>query len=170
MKIAIQPIICLFLMFFLLPTNNKIDARLLPIVSEFFYLKDGSMIIPTDLSVIVGHFDNPKTMGVCRVGFFGAEITISEDFMNAGSSLQLQSTVTHELAHCVLSRGHYPPESFSDVRDLKTLLLYFKILRGGYVPTLMSDYCPVSIMYPYNFSDYCFLKHYEEYIRELFGK
>jgi hypothetical protein len=163
-------LICLFFLFFLFPTNNKIDTRLLPIVSEFFYLKDGSMVIPSGLSVVVGHFDNPNTMGICRVGLFGAEITISEDFMKVGTEVQLHNTVFHESFHCILNRGHYPPESFSDVRGWKTLVLYFKVLRGEKVPSLRDDHCPISIMYPYDFSDYCYMKHYREYMEESFDK
>lgn len=163
-------IICFLFLFCAFPTGEKIDNRILPIVSEFFFLRDGKIVDNYPVTVVVGHLENPKWMGMCRVGIFGPEVTISEDFFKSESYLQTHSTTFHELGHCVLGRGHYPPTSWSDVRSIRTFMMYINHLRGKEIEVFMKDGCPASIMYWANFSDYCYLRHFEEYIDELFRK
>ena len=163
-------LLCLTFLFFALPTDNRIDHRLLPIVSEFYYMKTGKIVDDYSITVHIGKLEDPHWVGVCRQGIFGTEITIGEEFYNNNSYLQVHSTVFHELGHCVLGKGHNPPVGWQDVRSIKTLMQYIDVLRGRPVEEFMKDGCPISIMYYAQFSDYCYMKHYVEYMEELFGK
>lgn len=163
-------IICVLFLFCALPADDRIDPSLLPTVSEFFFFKDGKIVENYPVTAHLGHLENPIWMGMCRVGIFGVEITISEDYWKKESYLQMHSTVFHELGHGILGRGHYPPTTWADVRSFRDFALYLNHLRGIETSAFMSDGCPVSIMYWASFSDYCYLKHFEEYIDELFKK
>ena len=170
LRVLLGGIIGLFIVSFFHLKEGTIDPRLLPIVSEFFYLKNGSMEIDRSLTVKIGKLEKPEWIGLCEYGLFGNTVTISEKEFNENTEFQLHSTIFHELGHGVLDRGHYPPESLSDVTSFKYLMLYLKIKVGVTVPSHMPDGCPVSVMYPYSFSDYCYLKHFQEYAEELFDK
>lgn len=155
---------------YVLPQSSDIDPRLMPIVQEFFFMKNGRMGVDESLSVRVGDLQNPNWVGLCKISVFGPEVVISTKEYDKNMPMQLHSTVLHELSHCVLGRGHYPPETFEDIRGWKSFLLYLKIKAGVKVESHMKDGCPVSIMYPYSFSDYCYVKNFSYYMDELFER
>lgn len=170
LRITIILIFCVVVSSSVLPQKSSIDPRLLPIVSEFFFMKNGNMLIEDGLIVKIGPLKEPSWVGLCEYGIFANTVTISDREYDKNEPLQLHSTVMHELGHAVLNRGHYPPETLADVTSFKYLMLYLKIKAGGTVPSHREDFCPISIMYPYSFSDYCYLKHFQEYMEELFDK
>lgn len=160
--------LCLFI-----PTRKSgegIDPELMHIVQEFFFMKNGKMGIDSKISISIGKLKDPNWVGVCYYNIFGPEIVMSDMYWNHSTYLQNHSSLFHELSHCILRRGHYPPEELADVTSWKALKLYLKIKTGGKVESHMKDGCPVSIMWPYSFSDECYSKHFEEYMLELFDK
>jgi hypothetical protein len=148
--------------------KDDIDPRLTPIVQEFFFMKNGQMGVEDGLKVRVDDLKNPSWLGVCYYRIFDREIIISKRELETKTPLQIHSTVFHEIFHCSLGLGHYPPTELGDIRGWDSLLLYLKIKSGVFVHSHLPDGCPVSIMYPYDFSDECYAKHFEEYTARPF--
>jgi hypothetical protein len=90
------------------------------------------------------------------------EIGIESRNWLVSTSNERYQLMFHELAHCVLGRGHtdrgtgYPENLLFD--------LGFKTDLGKY-----EDKCPKSMMYPFVLSDYCIGKYSKSYLYELFN-
>jgi hypothetical protein len=115
-------------------------------VLEFEKLCNCKVNIPITIEPIPSKNDGYKTLGVCYV-FRGPmlfrSIRIDKDYWAKASFYQRESTVFHELAHCVLDLEH-------DER-----------MTGEYIWIR-----PKSIMYPYSFPQY--ETYRKEYLKELF--
>jgi hypothetical protein len=91
-----------------------------------------------------------RTLGVCY-GFMKSKlfrsIEIDEGYWNSASECERESTVLHELGHCVLNLEH----------------------DSAYLwPNLYIFMRPKSLMHPYSFPQYC--EHRDEYIKEMFSR
>lgn len=83
-----------------------------------------------------------NVIGVCKTR--GSEKKIEIDIMwwSSASELDREIVIFHELGHCVLGQGH---------RNFR-----------------LSDGCRGSIMDEYHIGAYCYDKHYDHYIGEMF--
>jgi len=83
---------------------------------------------------------SPKTVGLCKPSS-PPEIIISREYWERSDNLRREGVMFHELAHCILDRGH--------------------------VDTVVQG-CPKSIMHPHVLPRRCYSLWRDEYIEELF--
>jgi hypothetical protein len=140
----------LFLFLFLFTGCASIksyDARINPHVIQFEKYCNCKVTIPITIEKLPSD-DDGKTLGVCygfRMPILFRSIKIDKDYLESGSFYQIESTVFHELAHCVLDLEH--------TEEMKGKYIFIR---------------PKSIMYPYSFFQYSLYR--EEYIKELFSR
>lgn len=96
----------------------------------------------SEISMVFGKLRG-NTVGVCLVRPSGKKITIDFGYWSMISDSQKEELMYHELGHCAMDLDH--DES------------------------VLSNNCPVSIMYPYTF-DYCYLNYTGYYKEELKNK
>lgn len=121
----------------------KVDPEFLPYVRLF---EEQGRLVVDDIIMEFGDptdGDGSKTnVGVCKIGFTKTpRVIIDPEFWENASNTQREIIVLHELGHCVLERGHD----------------YDKL-----------DGCPMSVMYPYLLSNYCYKSFKKAYLDELF--
>ena len=83
--------------------------------------------------------DGYVTVAMCD---YKGNIIINKKEWNQRSTIKQENVIFHEMGHCVLNRDH---------------------TQG-----LFEDDCPKSIMYPSLMTDWCYLKRYDYYMKELF--
>lgn len=118
-------------------------------VREFEALCNCEVDVPIRIKVIPSTKKGYRTLGVCygfRMPTVFRSIEIDQEYWRTASFYERESTVFHELAHCVLDLEHTDE------------------LTGDFLMSLR----PKSLMYPYSFSDY--ETYRKEYIRELFSR
>jgi hypothetical protein len=121
-------IISLFL-FLLVPSCQTIgkntDKRLEPYINRFLSLCNSYktncsawksykyLIVPIPKTVIdlIKPEKDSKTIGRCN--HFNKVITIDETYFKTASIAHIESTVIHEMGHCVLKKSHVPDTEYS---------------------------------------------------------
>ena len=114
--------------------------------------------------------DSDNIIGMCLHELGWREIDISKKYWDGASSISQETLIKHELTHCYCDRNHdyqgkipYPDTYAKRQVELMEMIHEQKPLPGYY-----EDLCPRSIMYPKILEDYCVLRHYEDYIEEMF--
>lgn len=128
--------------------NVKQDIELKSFIVSFENHCNCKVTIPVLIEKVHSSEEGFKTLGVCygfRMPKFFRSVRIDTDYWKEANFYKKESTVFHELAHCVLDMEH-------DERMI-----------GDYIFIR-----PKSIMYPYSFSQY--ETYRKEYIRELFNR
>ena len=141
---------------------KDINEEMKPYVDEFVFMSQGKVTQKDVEKLTTGFFEPPKdstTVGVCN--YLTYEISIKESFWRNAGHLDRMEVMLHELGHCVKRRQHTSVKD-SFWHDLLFDLGFFKTQEN------LRDGCPSSIMHPYILGWYCFNKHYNYYIDELF--
>lgn len=111
--------------------------------------------------------DNTDAVGTCHL--LTGEIDVSKEWWNSyyRSYMEKYELIFHELGHCVLYRGHTESKNFEGFFGwIEKILFEIGIFeKKGY----LKDTCPASIMHPYVLENYCFTKHFDYYMEELFS-
>lgn len=111
--------------------------------------------------------DGESTVGTCWPMVVFTEIDISEEYKTNYDYYWRKELVYHEFGHCILGREHTQPTSSSGWGG-KIERLFFRL--GIYQPKgYLKDGCPISLMHPNMIGSYCFAKHHDYYIAELFA-
>jgi hypothetical protein len=120
-------------------------------------------IVDSDLSEFTIGFGDLKdgVVGVCKL--MSKKITIDRKYWFRISENSKMEIFLHEVGHCILKRYHTNPKG-SYWHDLPLSMGFIK--NTGY----LKDGCPTSIMHPYVLDWYCFYKHRNYYIEELFNR
>lgn len=125
--------------------------------------------------VTVGFSDikGKSVVGTCTYGSKFREIDIDKKYWNSIPWNYKMALVYHELAHCYCYRDHdygkgklYPSTFMIELMDILDKYRPPTGLRDG----MMSDNCPMSLMYPYVVGSYCFSRHYSHYVEEMFER
>jgi len=141
---------------------KDIDEEMKPYVDEFIFMSQGKVTQKDIKGLTTGFFEPPSnsaTIGVCN--YLTYEISIKESFWKSAGHMDRMEVMFHELGHCVKRRQHTGIKD-DFWHDLLFELGLFKVQDS------LRDGCPSSIMHPYILGWYCFNKHYNYYIDELF--
>lgn len=115
-----------------------IDPEFRPLVEKFEQLAGVTVDVTMYFNELTGNI-----IGMCKTYSDGyKEIKIDNIWWNYSSDTDREILIFHELAHCVLGQKH---------RDYN-----------------LSDGCSGSVMDTYHIGSYCYNKHYDYYIGELF--
>jgi hypothetical protein len=98
---------------------------------------DAAFNVSTTVPVVYGHL-SPGTAAICSGS---GKVTVDKGSWEAATEAQRTQLIFHELSHCVL--GH-----------------------RFHITDTLSDGCPASVLYPYNFGNPCMSNHYDYYVRE----
>lgn len=151
------------------PKNQEISD----IIKEYHTLAQShGILFKNTVSIGIANIDKSVAIGTCFYGPNFREITIDRDFFHSAPYLEKKSLVFHELTHCYCDRSHdfdegtrYPDASLGYMFES---MFYTKThnKHDGYLP----DLCPKSIMRPQIVKEYCFQKHHDWYIKEMFNR
>lgn len=139
------------------------------LVQEFADLSDGLFSVDDFKNVdikfsqtIAEDTNSPNAVGVCWM--WSGRIQIDPIYWNQ-NPLERRSLLFHELGHCHCGLDH-PIEI--------TGLPLLRILNGFGIRTkhgpFLSDGCPKTIMHPEVVGRFCMERHFDYYIKELFGQ
>lgn len=145
--------ICLLILFLLAGCTTlpmRIDLKIH--ITEFEKYCNCKVDIPIKITEVEQDKkdDGYRTLAVCygfRMSKIFRSIEIDEGYWNKATHCERESTVFHELGHCLLDLKH-DEEMFS--HD------FYLFMR------------PKSVMHPYAFPQYC--SYRDQYIKELFNK
>lgn len=139
-----------------------IDEEIKPYVDEYVFVSQGKVEKKDLKNLTMGFFEPAKdsnTIGICN--YLTYEISIKQSFWKTAGHLDRMEIVFHELGHCVKRRQHTSTKG-SFWHDLMFDLGLFNAQEN------LRDGCPSSIMHPVVIGWYCFNKHYNYYLDELF--
>lgn len=148
---------------------NAIQKEFKPLVDEFIKVSQGH-VTKDDFYNIHFQFDDIEgtVVGLCYPYPWLKEIIIDRRWWNkwSRSDEQREEVLFHEIGHCLLRRGH---TDSSEVTDLFSWLENIFIKLGlTEKKGFLVDGCPASIMHPYTIDTFCYRKHRDFYIDELF--
>jgi predicted metal-dependent peptidase len=131
--------------------QGQIDRRLQHYVDEF--VKDSNGKVTKDdikgmkiiLHSLEASFENKERMVVGMCNPLTREILIDPSFLRRRSYKAMKALMYHELAHCLLWRFHTSEK-------------------------MEKDNCEASLMSSYVPSYLCLDKHWDHYVKELFGE
>lgn len=108
-------------------------------------------------------------IGYCSYGKNFREIDVDQGYWEKASELTRRSLIFHELTHCYCTRGHDWGE---DKQYPEVGTIQEKVQRAFWIflPGVMSDGCPKSLMFPHVLGDMCAAKHWPMYEREMFDR
>lgn len=158
------------------PLYNGINKKFASLVNEYKNLALKKHIKFTK-TVTIGFrkINRDRIIGLCNYSPSYREIDIDIQYWNNSSKISRKLLLFHELTHCYCNRGHdygnginYLPVPLEKIAKKIYYILHpdNKYARPGFY----KDRCPLSIMYPYNLSDACFIKHSKEYESEMFNR
>src|ERR1700688_2894845 len=142
------------------PRYREIDPQIQPYVDEWFSLaKQYKIEFKRSVSIGITSINEGKVVGLTNFGFGFVEGDIDYLYWNTVSPLSKKALVFHEFGHAYCNRIHgYGDKGKYDDSEI------IGSDRTGYY----QDSCPISIMHPFIIEDYCFTRHYQEYLDELF--
>ena len=159
----------------LYPEYVGVDARVKPIVDEFFELSArNNIVFKNRVTVGIKKVNRKSVIGLCTRSLSWREIDIDETFLAESSSKRAKILVFHELVHCYCSRGHdFEGKKYSE--GIEKVLENWREGIAASIPWcleklghgFLEDGCSASIMNPYIVSDECAKAHYEEYLKEM---
>lgn len=156
-------------------SNSISEPNLKIIVDEYFNLSSRNNIHFTkNVSIGFSKIDKKSVIGQCAFGRNWREVELDTEYWKRSTWISKIALVYHELTHCYCGRGHdfgngeeYPDQSIKSIIDRILIRQPFSPLKPtGY----LDDSCPKSIMHPIILDDYCFEKHYEYYVKEMFDR
>lgn len=148
----------------LTPEYTGVDPKIVPYVNEYLELA-AIQGIKFRHSVTIGFKDIQEdyVVGITNYGLFGfREIDIDATFWRESTWISRLTLVLHELDHAYCYRKH----DYGDGKDYDEENIKHPIVGEGY----FKDRCPVSIMFPVILPDDCMIRHYGEYVTELFDR
>jgi hypothetical protein len=155
------------------PEYEGVDPRVQPLVDEYKALaKMNGIRFYNKVSIGFKKINRGNTVGVCNYGSFFREIDVDIDFWLNSTNMSRLALVFHELSHCYCTRKHdYGKDKNYPETALERLerALIWKV-QGGEKPGYWDDGCPKSLMYPVIPDDECLMKHYQEYVLEMFDR
>lgn len=156
------------------PEHVGVDPKAQSLVDEYFWLGKQNDL-PFNGKVTIGFKDinHGDVIGICTTTWFWREIDLDKGFWDRSTQTSRLALLFHELTHCYCGRIHDYDEDkeYPDTVDARIKQVYEWVAhRKGPIPGYMSDGCPLSIMYPEVLDDECTLKHYNEYIEEMFDR
>lgn len=141
---------------------KTIDPTFNPYIKEVIYMSKGAVTENDFKKFTIGFEDlDGSTVGICRST--SREIGIDRKYWHKASEESKIEVFLHEVGHCILNRYHTNPKD-SYFHDIPINMGFIK--NTGY----LKDSCPSSIMHPYSLNWYCFAKHRNYYIEELFSR
>lgn len=154
----------------LMKNHKTIDKEFQPYIQEFQYASLGAVNEKDFKRFTMGFRDmdySSSTVGVCHPLAYEVDISRSWWHLNTSQSKRIE-LVFHELAHCVLRRGHtQKPIGDSWMHRWER----FGFAIGMFAEKAkLPDGCPSSFMHPYTLTEDCIDKHFSYYIEELFGR
>jgi hypothetical protein len=145
--------------------------------SEFSdYVSDFSKLLPqhaekaNNLNMHFSDFRNSKkesdrnVLGRCTYSLlYGNTIEIDTTYWYSSTPTSKYFTILHEMGHCVCYIHHSQPTQglLGKLEDFLFKLGVWK--KKGF----LDDGCPASIMFPSEFAESCYLKHFYHYINEF---
>ena len=129
-------------------SKTNIDSEFVPYVNRFVeYTRENGLNVSTKGLILERKVLDRQTLGVCYLG----QKTVYINSLYWGRHMTVypyskEQLIFHELAHCLLKRGHKENSMPSSVGDI-----------------------PSSIMYPTFFSSHFYLANYSYYVLELFN-
>ena len=129
-------------------TDTDYNIEIKPFIQSFESHCKCKINIPVKIEKIKIKEKGYTTLGICygfRMPILFRSVVIDSDYWAKADFYEKESTVFHELAHCVLNLGHTEE------------------MTGDYIFIR-----PKSIMYPYSF--YQYQAYRKEYIKELFSR
>jgi hypothetical protein len=112
-------------------------------------------------------------IGLCTCSKNFREIDVDRAYWNANSDQSRRVLVFHEMTHCLCGRDHdYKKGSLYPDADTIRSKIMESVEKVFYKmdPGILSDGCPMSIMYPLILTDECSLAHWDMYKKEMFNR
>jgi len=144
----------------LIPHYDGVDPKLEPYVQEYKTLaKYHGITFNNEVSVGFTNIDQGDIIGQTHYGLYFREIDIDKAYWFNATQITRTTLMFHELTHAYCLRDHdYGDGKKYDKKNLN-------ITEGRF-----KDFCPQSIMFPYELDDNCAMAHYQEYIDEMFER
>lgn len=116
-------------------------------------------------------------VGLCTRAPSFREVDADTKYWKESTETTRRTLIYHEMTHCFCTRGHdwsvggVYPEIEYEKSDVSTALAKPPLkTAAGSMSGMLSDGCPMSIMYPYVLNDKCALAHWPDYEREMFDR
>jgi hypothetical protein len=143
--------------------HKDINPAFEPYLTEIIEESKGKITKNTIKNLTMGftNFNDISIVGHCNK--IAYEIEIDLKYWTISSEERRLEIIMHEIGHCVLHRYHTNPkyEFWHDLPLDLGLVSNSGRLRDG---------CPTSVMHPYDMGWFCFTKHKEYYMDELFDR
>lgn len=151
-----------------------VDPRAVLIVKEYKELaKIQGIEFKNDVTIGFKSIKENNTIGLTTYGGKWREIDIDVDYWNKASNLSRYTLLFHELTHAYCKRSHnygngteYPETEKARIKEA----IEWQKREGKKPGRYEQDSCPTSLMYPVVLDDQCMLKHYDDYIKEMFNR
>ncbi len=156
------------------PEHIGVDPKVQSIVDEYFWLgTQNHLTFNHKVTIGFKNINHGDVIGVCTSTWFWREIDLDTNFWAHSSATSHMALLFHELTHCYCGRNH----DYADGKDYPNTVdarikQAFEWIRdkNGPIPGYLADGCPASFMYPEILDDQCTLKHYNDYVQEMFDR
>lgn len=169
--------IILFVLLYLIPNicHNQVfqatmvDNEFVPHIQEFKLIVDNHKYDKKIENLGIIFADIPPEKGTQVLAYCATMFTdypfiyVDRKTYLSATPMSQQFTLLHELGHCICDRFH--TSASRGVTGLWEKLLY--ALGLAKEKGVLEDGCPSSLMYPYEFSESCMMRHYFYYIEEF---
>ena len=115
--------------------------------------------ITEEIKVGVIKINDGNVIGRCYRSPVLRQVILDQSFWTQNGPIEKAALIYHELAHCYCNENHgwgktglYTKDGTNDSHGF------------------FWDECPKSLMYPYVVGEECYLRHYAEYMDEMFKK
>lgn len=148
-----------------------VDNEFKPHVQNFVKKSKGKVLLKDvkNLSITFDKFDeDSEVIGYCLYIPLYPKIVINQDWWYKNESkIAREALIFHEMGHCILYRGHAEETLNNELLAKFERMLFNMGILDKKEP--LRDGCPASYMHPRLLSHYCMFKHYDYYMKELFG-
>jgi len=134
--------------------------------------KNEGITFKHDITIGFKRINMGDAIGLTTYGRNWREIDVDSDYWEDATDESKTMVLYHELTHAFCDRGHdygdgVPyPVSEEARSDQKKKCRKESCITPGYY----KDECPLSLLYPAIFDDYCFLIHRDDYLKEMFQR
>ena len=156
------------------PEHVGVDPKVQSIADEYFWLsKQNHFTFDHKVTIGFKNINHGDVIGLCTSTWFWREIDLDTAFWDRATKTSRMALLFHELTHCYCGRNHdfALGKDYPDTVE-KRMKQAFEWInsKDGPIPGYLDDGCPASIMYPEILEDECTLKHYNDYIQEMFDR
>jgi len=151
------------------PEYKGVDPKLQSLVDEYKELaKFQNITFKHEVTMGFTDINNNNIIGLCTYGRGWREIDIDANYYNNATSISKLVLMFHELSHCYCGRDHDYGNGikYKDASEMQKVITIFDTDMDGFYP----DYCPLSLLYPIVVSNICLMRHYGDYIVEMFNR